>query len=122
MTGRGEPGGEGRPESRSPRPGGKGSPPGPWLSRAPIDRLLAGILRWATRLAALGLLLSLAWREGATGAAAAGVGILLGAPFLATLSAAVAFGRQRRWRLAGAAVLLLLLLGAGAWIGSRGGG
>lgn len=110
-----------RPESGSERSGEKHAGGEAWLSRGPTEGLVAGVLRWTTRGAALALVVSLLWRSGRPEAAAAGVGVLLGAPFLATLSAAVAFGRERRWRLAAACVLLLLLVGAGAWLGARGG-
>lgn len=89
-----------------------------------MDRLLGALLRWAVRLAGAGFAVALLLRpvpelgRAADPAAGAGAGVLLAAPFLGALSAAIFFGRRRRWRDAGLAALLLVLLAAGAWIGS----
>lgn len=59
------------------------------------------------------------WRSTAAGG---GVAVLLSAPYLATLSAAVLYGRRRSWRNAALSLLLLVLLLAGLWLGTGPGG
>lgn len=91
---------------------------------AGVETLLGGLLRWATRAAALlfAPAVALAWWAGhgggaAGGLAAAGAAVLLAAPFAATAAAAVGFARRGSWRNALLSGVLLALLLAGAWLG-----
>lgn len=95
-----------------------------WLVPAPAEAALGRLLTWATWLAGAAFAVSVvAARAGAartdlaSGAAAVGSAVLLAAPFLATLVAAVAFARRRAWVETGLAALLLTMLCLGAWIG-----
>lgn len=89
-----------------------------WFRRAPGDRGLASLLRVAVGLAAAGFLVALVPGPTAAPAASAGVAVLLSAPFLATLSAAVTGARRGRVADAALAALLLAALLAGVWLGS----
>lgn len=97
---------------------GKGSErvdaPEEWLWRTRVERLLGVVIRWATRLAAVAFALSILVPGLRLRTAAAGTAVLLAAPFLATLSAALLFGRRGDWRLSLLATLLLCMLGIGA--------
>lgn len=95
-----------------------------WLDPAPAEGALGRLLAWATWIAgaAFGAAVLAAWvGERASGlrsgAAAAGSAVLLAAPFVATLVAAVVFARRRTWLEASLAALLLLMLSLGAWLG-----
>lgn len=103
---------------------GAGNGAGGWRRRRPEDRTLGALLRWSTRLAgaALALAVAVAWlgpdaEAAGEAGAAVGVAMLLAAPFLATLAAAVSFARRGHGREAALAALLLALLLAGAWLG-----
>ena len=89
-----------------------------WFRRAPGDRGLAALLRVAVALAAAGFLAALVPGPTSGPAASAGVAVLLSAPFLATLSAAVTHARRGRAVDAALAALLLAALLAGVWLGS----
>lgn len=79
---------------------------------------LAPLLRVCALVAGAALLAAVVPWAGADAAARAGVGVLLSAPYLATLSAAVHYARGRRWPEAALALLLLALLLAGLWLGA----
>lgn len=81
-------------------------------------RVLGAGLGWAVRLAALALGVAVLPWEGAASAADAGVTVLLSAPYLATLFAAVHYLRRGAWRNAALASLLLALLVVGLWLGT----
>lgn len=89
-----------------------------WFRRAPGDRALAALLRGAVGLATAALAASLLPVPGAATVEAAGVAVLLSAPFVATLSAAVSHGRRGRTVDAVLAVALLATLLAGVWLGA----
>jgi MFS superfamily sulfate permease-like transporter len=93
-----------------------GSPGSTWGGRTPTHALLGGVLRWASRLAGAAFVVALADRSLRV-AGAAGVAVLLAAPLVAMLVAAVQYSRERDWREAGLALLLLLMLLVGAWLG-----
>lgn len=82
-----------------------------------LDALGAG-LGWAVRVAAAALALALVPWPGAGTAADAGVAVLLSAPYLATLVAAIHYHRRGARFDAGLAWLLLLLLVLGLWLGT----
>lgn len=92
---------------------------GPW-GGTPAEEAagLGALLQWAVRLAAVLLTAALVPWEMSGASAVAGVTVLLSAPYLATLSAAVLYGRRRRWREAALALLLLALLVGGLWLGT----
>lgn len=91
-----------------------------WL---PEDRRPPGwlgvTLRAATRLAAGAFLLALAWPAGREALDGTGAAVLLGAPFVVTILAGLAYGRRGRPRVALLAGALLLVLIVGAWLGAR---
>lgn len=89
-----------------------------WFRRAPGDRGLAAVLRASVALAAACFLAALVPSPVSGTAAAAGVAVLLSAPFLATLSAAVSYGRRGQSPEVALAVLLLAMLLAGVWLGA----
>lgn len=103
---------------------GKGSErvdaPEEWLWRTRVERLLGIVIRWATRLAGAAFVLSLFVPGARIEMAIIGTAVLLAAPFLATLSAALLFGRRGDWRLSLLAGALLVLLGVGAWLSMHG--
>lgn len=80
---------------------------------------LGAALRAATRVAAGAFVLALLWPAARTPLDGAGAAVLLAAPFVVTILAAVAYARRNR-RVALLAGLLLLVLAAGAWLGARG--
>lgn len=87
----------------------------------PADAAVAGLgplLRICALVVAAALLAAVVPWSGAGTAARAGVGVLLSTPYLATLSAAVHYVRERRWVEAGLALLLLAMLIGGLWIGT----
>lgn len=77
-------------------------------------------LRAATRLAGGAFLLALAWPAGRELLDGAGSAVLLGAPFVVTILAGLAYARRGRRRVALLAGALLLVLVVGAWLGTRG--
>lgn len=87
-------------------------------ARAPRAGGLGTLLRWAVALTAAALALALVpgpWVEVVT---PAGIGLLLSAPYVLTLTAAVLYARRRSWTNAGLAALLLALLLVGLWLGT----
>lgn len=92
-----------------------------WL---PEDRRPPGwlgvTLRVATRVAAAVFLVALAWPAGRELLDGAGSAVLLGAPFVVTILAGLAYARRGRRRVALLAGALLLVLTVGAWLGTRG--
>lgn len=122
MTGAGEgrPGDSAGGEAPERSRGGRGAPDG-GRPVAPDDATVAGLgplLRICVVAVGAALLAAVVPWSGADAAARAGVGVLLSAPYLATLSAAVHYARERRWPEAALALLLLLLLLAGLWLGT----
>lgn len=103
---------------------GAGSPPdgtsteasAPWGERTRAHGLLAALLLWATRVAAVAFVLDIVDRRLHV-VGWGGAGVLLAAPLVAMLVASVQYARERDWREAGLAFLLLLMLVAGAWLG-----
>ena len=92
---------------------------GPWAGTSPeLAAGLGALLQWAVRLAAVLLATAVVPWELSGTSAVAGVTVLLTAPYLATLSAAVLYWRRGRWREAALAILLLALLVAGLWLGT----
>lgn len=89
-----------------------------WFRRAPGDRGLAVLLRAAVGLAAAGFVVALVPGPASAPAAGAGAAVLLSAPFVATLSAAVSHARRGRAADAALAALLLAALLAGVWLGA----
>lgn len=88
--------------------------PGGWGARTATHRHLATVLRWASRIAGAAFVVDLLDRRlRVVGLGAAG--LLLAAPLVAMLVAAVQYARERDWKEAGLALLLLLMLIAGAW-------
>lgn len=88
---------------------------------AASDAAVAGLgplLRICVLVVGTALLAAVIPWSGADAAARVGVGVLLSAPYLATLSAAVHYARERRWPEAALALLLLALLLAGLWLGA----
>lgn len=77
-------------------------------------------LRTATRLAGAVFVLALAWPAGRELLDGAGSAVLLGAPFVVTILAGLAYARRGRRRVALLAGALLLVLVVGAWLGTRG--
>jgi hypothetical protein len=91
----------------------------PWRGTSPEEAAgLGALLQWAVRLAAVLLAAAVVPWEMSGASAVAGVTVLLSAPYLATLSAALLYVRRRRWREAALAALLLALLVAGLWLGT----
>lgn len=89
-----------------------------WFRRAPGDRGLAALLRVAVGLAAAAFLVALLPGPTTRAAAVVGVAVLLSAPFVATLWAAVVQARRRRAVEAALALLLLAILLAGVGLGA----
>jgi len=90
--------------------------PTPWGERTRAHGLLSGLLVWATRAAAAAFVLDIVDRRLHL-VGVAGAGVLLAAPLVAMLVAAAQYARERDWREAGLAFLLLVMLVAGAWLG-----
>lgn len=88
----------------------------PWGDRTATHRHLAFLLLWASRIAGLAFVVDMLDRSlrvvGMSGAA-----LLLVAPLLAMLVAAIQYIRERDWKEAGLALLLVVMLLAGAWLG-----
>lgn len=88
----------------------------PWGDRTATHRHLAFVLLWASRIAGVAFLADMLDRSlrlvGLGGAA-----LLLVAPLVAMLVAAIQYARERDWKEAGLALLLLVMLLAGAWLG-----
>lgn len=100
---------------------GRGPSPAEGPLPPPSDAAVSGLgplLRICVLVVAVALLAAVIPWTGADAAARAGVGVLLSAPYLATLSAAVHYVRERRWPEAALALLLLALLLVGLWIGT----
>jgi uncharacterized membrane protein len=87
-----------------------------WGDRTATHRHLAALLLWTTRIAGAAFLVDMLDRSlrvvGMGGAA-----LLLVAPLVAMLVAAVQYARERDWKEAGLALLLLIMLLVGAWLG-----
>jgi phage tail sheath protein FI len=87
-----------------------------WGDRTATHRHLAFLLLWASRLAGVAFLVDMLDRSlrvvGMSGAA-----LLLAAPLVAMLVAAIQYIRERDWKEAGLALLLMVMLLAGAWLG-----
>jgi len=98
------------------RPEGPPEAARPWGDRTATHRHLAFLLLWASRIAGAALVVDMVHRSFRT-VGMAGAALLLGAPLVAMLVAALQYARERDWKEAGLALLLLVMLLAGAWLG-----